>query len=192
MKTILPIAVLVAGLTGFVGTAKAHSFNVALVIALAEPSAANSRQVRDGFLLATRERDAHPDEESDGHLGGLDVYLYPVDLDRESLAGVRALLQREQIDILAIIGPEDAAEEIGLLVAGSRTALLAPGQLRPASAEAFKNRFQAAFGYLPAAPAAEGYNAARRIDAAVRPLGGVDDRVALRRALDETRNGFDW
>ncbi len=192
MKTILPIAVLVAGLTGFAGTANAHSFNVALVIALAEPSAANSRQVRDGFLLATRERDNHPDEESDGHLGGLDVYLYPVDLDRESLAGVRALLQREQIEILAVVGQDEAAEEIGPLIEGSRTVLLAPGRLPSTSMEAFKNAFQAAFGYPPSTPAAEGYNAARRIDAAVRPLGGVDDRVALRRALEETRNGFDW
>ncbi|MCK5273722.1 MAG: hypothetical protein KAJ11_10195 [Alphaproteobacteria bacterium] len=192
MKTILPIAVLVAGLTGFVETAKAHSFNVALVIALAEPSAGDARQVRDGFLLATRERDGHPDEESDGHLGGLDVYLYPVNLERESLAGVRALLRREQIDILAVIGPDEAAEEIRPLVAGSKTQLLGPGRLQSASTESFTNAFLAAFGYRPATPAAEGYNAGRRIDAAVRPLGGVDDRPSLRRALDETRNGLDW
>ncbi|MEN8196259.1 MAG: hypothetical protein ABFS30_07060 [Pseudomonadota bacterium] len=192
MKTILPVVLLVAVLTGFVKTAEAHSFNVALVIALAEPSAGDARQVRDGFLLASRERDGHPDEESDGHLGGLDVYLYPVDLERESLAGVRALLQREEIDILAVIGPDEAADEIRPLVAGSQTLVLGPGRLRSASTEAFTNAFQAAFGYPPATPAAEGYNTGRRIDAAVRPLGGVDDRTSLRRALDETRNGLDW
>ena len=192
MKAILPAAVLVAGLTGFVEKAEAHSFNVALVIAFAEHSAADARQARDGFLLAARERDGHPDEEADGHLGGLDVYLYPVDLERESLEGVDALLQREQIDIITVIGPDEAVEKIRPLVAGSRTVLLTPGRLRPASTDAFTNAFKAAFGYPPAAPAAEGYNAGRRIDAAVRPLGGVDDRAALRRALDETRDGIDW
>lgn len=192
MKPILPIAVLIAGLTGFVEMAAAHSFNVALVIALAEPSVGDARQARDGFLLAARERDGHPDEEADGHLGGLDVFLYPVDLERETLAGVRALLRREEIDILAVIGPDEVAEEIRPLVVGSQTLLLGPGRLRSASTEAFTNAFQTAFGYPPAAPAAEGYNAGRRIDAAVRPLGGVDDRPALRRGLDETRNGLDW
>jgi len=192
MKTMAAAAALIAGLTGFVETAKAHSFNVGLVVALAEPPGADIRQVRDGFLLATRERDSHPDEESDGHLGGLDVYLFVVDPGQEPLSGVRALLQREQIDILAVIGPDQAAAEIRPLVAGSQAVLLAPGRLRSASTAAFTSAFEAAFGYPPATPAAEGYNAARRIDAAVRPLGGVGDRAALRRALDETRDGLDW
>lgn len=189
MKIIMATAVLVAGLAGFSDGAKAHSFNVGLVIA--EPSIADTRQVRDGFLLAARERDGHPDEEADGHLGGLDVYIYSVDLERESLAGVRALLQREQIDILAVIGPDGAAEKIGPLIAGSRTVLLAPGRLRSTSMEAFTNAFQAAFGYPPSTPAAEGYNAGRRVDVAVRPLGGVDDRAALRRAFNISRDGLD-
>ena len=192
MKAMMVAAALIAGIAGVPGGAKAHSFNVALVMALIEHSDANIRQVHDGFLLATGERDSHPDEESDGHLGGLDVYLFPVDLKRESLAGVRALLHREQIDILAVIGPDGAAEQIRALVAGSKTVLLAPGRLSSAPTEAFAKAFQAAFGYAPARPAAEGYNAARRIDAAVRPLGGVGDSAALRRALDETRDGLDW
>jgi hypothetical protein len=192
MKALIVAAALIAGLAGMPGGAKAHSFNVGLVIALSEQSDANIRQARDGFLLATRERDSHPDEESDGHLGGLDVYLFPVDLKRESLAGIRALLQREQIDILAVIGPDDAADQFRPLVAGSKAVLLAPGRLASAPNQAFANAFQAAFDYAPAMPAAEAYNAARRIDAAVRPLGGVGDSAALRRALDQTRDGLDW
>jgi hypothetical protein len=181
-----------AGLAGLPGGAKAHGFNVGLVIALAGPSDVDARQVRDGFLLATRERDSHPDEESDGHLGGLDVCLFPVDLNRESPAGVRALLTREQIDILAIVGANDAVEEIEPLVAGSQTVLLTPGRPRRAPTQNFANAFRTAFGYAAATPAAEGYNAARRIDAAVRPLGGVGDGAALRQALDNTRDGLDW
>lgn len=190
MKTMVAAAALIAGLAGFSDGAQAHSFNVGLV--MAEASTAGARQVQDGFLLATRERDSHPDEESDGHLGGLDVYLFPVDPERDLLAGVRALLQQEQIDILAVIGPASAVEEIRPLVADSQTLLLAPGRVRPSSAEAFARAFEAAFGYAPETPAAEGYNAARRIDRAVRPLGGVADRAALRRALEETGDGLDW
>jgi hypothetical protein len=139
MKALIVAAALIAGLAGMPGGAKAHSFNVGLVIALSEQSDANIRQARDGFLLATRERDSHPDEESDGHLGGLDVYLFPVDLKRESLAGIRALLQREQIDILAVIGPDDAADQFRPLVAGSKAVLLAPGRLASAPNQAFAN-----------------------------------------------------
>ncbi len=191
MKTIVAVAGLIAGLAGIPDGAKGHSFNAGLVIALAEPSSADVRQVREGFLLAARERDGHPDEEADGHLGGLDVYLYPVDLSREGLSGVRALLQREQIDILAVVGPEAAVTGIEPLVAGSQTVLLAPGRLR-APTKAFADAFEAAFGYPPSPAAAEGYNAARRIDAAVRPLGGVADRAALRRRLADTGDGLDW
>lgn len=192
MKTIMTAAALMAGIAGISESAKAHSFNVAMVIALAEPSIADAAQVRNGFLLSTRERDSHPDEESDGHLGGLDVYLYTVDLGRESLSRVSALLQRGQIDILAVVGPEEVAEEIRPLVTGSQTVLLVPGRLRSSPKGAFADAFEAAFGYSPATPAAEGYNAGRRIDAAVRRLGGVGDRLALRRALAETRDGIDW
>ena len=70
MKTIMTAAALMAGIAGISESAKAHSFNVGMVIALAEPSIADAAQVRNGFLLSTRERDSHPDEESDGHLGG--------------------------------------------------------------------------------------------------------------------------
>ncbi len=192
MKALSHVAILVAVLCGLPDTVRAHSFNVALVIALAEPSAAAGREVRDGFLLATRERDSHPDEHSDGHLGGLDVYLYPVDLAVESLAGLEALLARVPIDIVAVVGPDEAAAAIGPLIDGSGTVLMAPGRLRAPASAAFATAFEAAFGYPPGNQAAHGYNAARRIDAAVRPQDGVADRAALRRAFDFTRDGIDW
>lgn len=190
MKLMATVAFFVAWFATCSVGAAAHSFNVGLVVAFTEST--DLQQARDGFLLAARERDGHPDEDADGHLGGLDVYLFTFDLQRESLGGIRTLLLREEIDILAVLGPDEAADEIRPLVAGSQTLLLGPGRLRSASMEAFRNKFQAAFGYPPATPAAEGYNAARRIDAAVRPLGGVNDRATLRRALDKTRNGLDW
>lgn len=192
MKALSHVAILVAVLCGLPDTVRAHSFNVALVIALAEPSAAAGREVRDGFLLATRERDGHPDEHSDGHLGGLDVYLHPVDLATESLAGVRAVLDRAKIDIVAVVGSAAAAADIRPLIDESRTLLMAPGRLRTPLPEDFARAFNAAFGYPPGEAAAHGYNAARRIDAAVRPLDGVADRATLRQALDTSRDGIDW
>ena len=45
---------------------------------------------------------------------------------------------------------------------------------------------------MPDQSAIEGYNAARRIDLAVRTLGGVDDRRALIEALAATKDGIDW
>jgi len=45
----------------------------------------------------------------------------------------------------------------------------------------------------PAVPAlAQGYNEARRLDAAIRPLDSVDDKVELRKRLGETAIRFSW
>jgi hypothetical protein len=192
MRRSITAAALVLGLAIVPHGAWGHSFNVGLVVALVEPTIAEIRQVRDGFLLAARERDGHPDEESDGHLGGLDVYVHLVSLDGGAPSAVRALLQRERIDILAVIGPGHAAEKLQPLVAGAPTVLLAPGRLPSPVPSAFVRAFQVAFGYPPGKHAAEGYNAGRRIDAAVRPLDSVGDPAALRRAFDETRDGLDW
>jgi len=190
MKLLATVAMFMAGLATCSVGAAAHSFNVGLVVAFTEST--DIRQAQDGFLLAARERDSHPDEESDGHLGGLDVYLYPVDLERESLGGIRVLLRDRHIDILAIIASDEVTESVVRLFADSNALMLRPGRVQPSSRDGFETAFQAAFGYRPSESATASYNAARRIDAAVRPLGGVDDRAALRRALDETRNGLDW
>jgi len=192
LRTMVAGATLLAVHAAYADRAGAHSFNVGLVVALGDSPVGDARQVRDGFLLATRERDSHPGEESDGHLGGLDVYVHLVALDDSSLSGVRALLQREHIDVLAVIGPSDAAERLRTLVADAPTVVLGPGRLPSPLPPAFARAFETAFGYAPGGQAAEGYNAARRIDAAVRPLGGVGDLAALRRAFDESRNGLDW
>ncbi len=201
MKTILAaIAVILLAM----GPASAHSFNVALLVSPSSAAANDGGQIRDGFVLATRERDGHRDEESDGHLGGLDVYLFLIDDRDNPLAGARSLLEQRTIDILAVIGPDNLVETIRPLTAGSQTILLAPGQT-PFSASsatstatetpavrAFIEAFKAEFGYLPAQSAARGYTAARRIAAAVRAQGGVSDKSALRQALRASESGFDW
>jgi len=184
--------------------AKAHSFNVALLIPLSGPNQADSKAIRDGFLLATKERDSHADEASDGHLGGLDVYVYAADNQDAKLIGLKSLLQRKTIDIIAPVEP-DRSIDLGLLsIMHADTVLLAPGRLpyqissqsdaaeRSPKFEAFIAAFSKEFGYDPSGLAARGYNAARRIDAAVRALGGVSDKSALSNALKRTERDFDW
>lgn len=198
MRGLCAALAMIAALGSAVPGASAHSFSVALAVALSEPSAAKREQIRDGFLLATRERDGHPDETSDGHLGGLDVHLsMAVGTD------IEALLKRNPVDIVVAIGRAVSIEPLRRLAASARAVLTAPGRGpipdlagagsdgRPPALEAFLAAFEKEFGY-PASPcAALGYNAARRIDAAVRPLGGVADKAALRHALTENQPAFD-
>ncbi len=198
MRTILAVTAILLS----VSLAKAHSFNVALLISQSGgATASGGDQIRDGFLLATKERDGHPDEESDGHLGGLDVYLFVAEARDDPMAGARALLQQTAIDIMVVIGPNLSIETVRPLTAGSHTVLLAPGQtpfpastgaIQTPAVRAFIDAFKAEYGYVPSPSAAQGYNAARRIDAAVRAQGGVSDQMALRQALTESQSTFDW
>ncbi len=89
-----------AGLVWLAATpALAHSFRMALLLPLTGADAAVGRQAVKGFLLATRERDGHPDETSDGHLGGLDVYVLVIDTNRPEGA-VLAAIGENQIEFL--------------------------------------------------------------------------------------------
>ena len=98
-RTAAVLLALIAGVMVFAPPAWAHSFNVALII----PASPEGREIRDGFMLATTERDSHPDEESDGHLGGLDVYVTVIEAG-ESGPGPGQLVRQGQADIVAIIG----------------------------------------------------------------------------------------
>lgn len=180
-----------------INPALAHGFNVALVIAQSSAASVAARQVRQGFMLATTERDGHPDQESDGHLGGLDVYVSVIDGTEDVGAAIGRIAARGEVDIIAVFGSETALSPIRKLVDGSKIVLLLPGQSpfaetdRPAVAS-FISAYQREYGGTPSAKAAEGYNAARRIDAAVRAQGGVDDRASLLRIFRETARRFAW
>jgi hypothetical protein len=54
--------------------ALAHEFEL-LLVAPPEATEAVLGQMRAAFLIASHERDSHPDETSEGHLGGMDVQL---------------------------------------------------------------------------------------------------------------------
>lgn len=182
------IVIAAAGMALSVTPADAHSFNVTLVI----PSSPEGREIRDGFMLATTERDSHPDEESDGHLGGLDVYVTVIEA-----GGNLAVNLGGQADIVAAFGTADTLSRIAEGLEGTGAVMLTPGQSPFAGPEtagvaAFKTAYEAAYGAPPTSRAADGYNAARRIDHAVRPLDGADDRAALVKSFSETARDFTW
>jgi hypothetical protein len=162
--------------------ALAHRFNVALVI----PPSDMGRQFLQGFMLAATERDGHPDQESDGHLGGLDVYVTVSD-------GKKAIAA----DIVAAFGPEPPLTLIGKLLDGTKAVLLPPGRSPFSSpglpgVAAFISAYEMKYGTKPTSQAAQGYNAARRIDAAVRAQGGLDDAASLRRNFEQSARDFIW
>ena len=196
-KVVSHFLMTVLALLLFHGSALAHSFNVVLVIPASNAAAVQGHQIREGFMLATAERDGHPDQESDGHLGGLDVYVTPVDEQGDVATDIARIVAQDEVDIVAAFGSEPSLSLIGKLLEGSNVALLLPGR-SPLSepglpgAAAFIAAYEMEYGGKPSSHAAQGYNAARRIDVAVRAQGGVDDTAWLRRVFTETERGFTW
>ena len=194
---------LLAALIGMIflansGAAQAHSFNVLLLLRLSGPDAEAGAQIRDGFMLATTERDSHPDQESDGHLGGLDVYVSMLDTGSGVVAEPPAPKEGRQFDVIAVLDGARGASDVPWLesLSGAKlyprpTPFAQDSESEPAVA-AFSQAFQRQFGTAASPQAAQGYDAARRIDAAVRQEGEVSDPAALQRRLDALEAEFAW
>ena len=195
-KVAFPILAMIAEIA-IMDPALAHRFDVALVITPSSAASTQGREIRDGFMLATTERDSHAGQESDGHLGGLDVYVTVINVRGDVTADIGRIVTQGKIDIVAAFGPDEILSRIQRLLAGAKVTLLLPGETSfskphlPAAA-AFVSAFERNYGNTPSPQAAQGYNAARRIDAAVRSQGGVDDMAALRRIFSETERDFRW
>ena len=197
-----PIAALLAALSflGLTpGAAYAHEF-VVEVRAVGDARAQILTEALRGFLLATTERDGHANEASNGHLGGLDVYIAPRPTQVAARFPDLKPVPPGGADFIAVIGAaQDVAAEAETI--GDDTVVLRPGRLHDANrwagdealdAQGFAARYLAAYGQPASEWAARGYNAARRIDDAVRPLGGVDDHAALARAFADSAAGIRW
>lgn len=196
-KAALLFLALIAQIALTINPAFAHRFNVALVIPMSNAAADRGRQIRDGFMLATTERDSHPDQESDGHLGGLDVYVTVIDEQGDVTAEIERISAQGEVDIVAAFGSEMTLTLIGRLLDGKNVALLPPGRSSVSRSDlpavaAFRTAYEREYGVVPSSCAAQGYNAARRIDSAVRAQGGVDDRASLLRVFRETVRSFTW
>ena len=162
----------------FISAASAHSFNIVFIAPLEKMS---GRSALNGFLLATREQDSHENEESDGHLGGLDSYIFRVDTTEGE-----ATLPHRLEDTIRKSEPLFAAgldlntatlnmlESNGVIVvepisSGFWVSLTAdPGQLKLVNGENFISAFRRAYGHDPDLQAIQGYLAARFIATAVR------------------------
>jgi hypothetical protein len=197
IQAVLLFLTLILG-TAFAGhTALAHRFDIVLVIPLSDGVSTQGQQILDGFMLATAERDSHPDQESDGHLGGLDVYVTVIDGEGDVTADIARVTARGEVAIVAAFGTQTTLSLIKRLLDGKGIALLPPGQSPfsepglPAVA-AFISAYEKKYGIGPSSDAARGYNAARRIDTAVRAQGGADDTASLLRNFGETAQGFAW
>jgi hypothetical protein len=189
---VLPLVALLLVALSFatVGTAQAHSFTVALNVVGDDQPTVLASAIR-GMRLAATERDGHADETSDGHLGGLDLFILPrPEGVPHGIAWLKGAPPGEP-DIIVIIGPSDA---VATEIQASRTETVAIGSgvVPDDTPPVFAERFRAAYGIAPDRQAAEGYNAARRIDLAVRAQAGVADREKLAVALASTVNGIDW
>lgn len=187
----------VAAVVPAIDPALAHRFNVALVMPLSGAASDQGRQIRNGFMLATRERDSHPDQDSDGHLGGLDVYVSVIDAAGNVAADIRRMATHGAIDIVAAVGTGTRLPRIARLLDGKNVALLSPGRSPFAQSDlpavaAFVAAYGKEFGVSPTSRAARGYHAARRLGAAVRAQGGVGDRASLRRHFRKSRRDFAW
>jgi len=172
--------------------AHAHSFRVMLFI---PQSQAAALEVRQGFMLAATERDGHPEQGADGHLGGLDVYVSVIDGRGDVFAMFGRIARKGEFDIIAVFGSEATLDLIENLIDGTQVAVLRPGNAnfsgpRQLAVAAFTAAYQKVYSTKPSSLAFEGYNAARRIDAAVRAQDGVADKALLLKNFKETAHRF--
>jgi len=161
------------------GEVGAHSFQVGFLAPMSGPQAGSAKQALDGFMLATTERDSHPDEHSDGHLGGLDVYVrlvdtaQPVDVTRRLL---RQMVREQQVEVMTGVTTAKLVEIVRQELAGTPAVLLAVDESRfnadDRADPAFEAAFRTEFGHSPSRAARLGYCIAQTIERAVRALGG--------------------
>lgn len=170
------------------GWAAAHEFTAGLIVT--GPRAPERlADVVNGFLLAADERDGHAEETSDGHLGGVDVQILP--LPPEIGTGIKGLYRRRagSPDVVVVFGNADAPTlPPGALVVEA-------GALPPEPVwrqGKFASRYRAVYGKPPTRNAAQGYNEARRLDHAIRPLDGLAPAAEFRASIALTARGIDW
>lgn len=178
---------------GMSGIASAHSFTAALLV-VGEDREVGLAEAVGGFLLAAGERDGHANETSDGHLGGVDVHVLP--LPRNAAGLVEDLIGKpsEPPDLVVVLGPEPAASAIARAYQSEGIVLvqdvLPAGWEGESQMDSFAARYRLAHGTAPSAMAATAYHAARRLEAAIRPLDGVNPQAALEETWRSTELGL--
>jgi len=152
--------------------ALAHEFSVTFVV---PPGAEQS--ATQAFLLASAERDAHANETSEGHLGGVDSQFQIVTMGADLPAS----------DVVVALG----SAELPLLENAPNVWQFQVTELGTAASEAFLEpdesgfaaRYEALHLQAPDQIATLAYVAARMIDLAVRAQDGLDDIAALQSSV---------
>ena len=188
------------------GSAWAHSFSLVFVMPMSGPQKELGRQALNGFLLATTEEDAHADETSDGHLGGLDSHVLKVDSRADSTVMLKTLddmMQTRQPIFVTGLFTAETTELIAKSLKSKNTvffdpvetamweiALIAPDSLKSMNGGSLSARFRKRYGYLPTPEAIRGYIAARLIAATVRSLPEEDlnNNETLLRAFNQIQS----
>ncbi len=178
--------------------ALAHRFNVVLIVPLSGAEIELGEQYRNGFFLATTENDAHPDETSDGHLGGLDSYISFIDAAGDINGQVQNIISEGQANIVVGAFVENSViSQIAPLLEQANIALLSPGispfeQSNSPQVERFTTLFEQQYSVKPSEQAAQGYNAAWRIDEAVRAQGSTDSATEIMSSFSQNAENFSW
>jgi hypothetical protein len=100
----------------------------------------------------------------------------------------------EPPDLVVVPGPEPAASATARAHQSEGIVLvqdvLPAGWEGEIQMDSFAARYRLAHGTAPSAMAATAYHAARRLDAAIRPLDGVNPQAALEEAWRSTELGL--
>jgi hypothetical protein len=175
------------------GIAAAHSFTAGILVVGENVEQDLAEAVR-GFLLASDERDGHPNETSDGHLGGVDVQVLPLPAEATGLVQELTGSPDEPADVVVVLGLKPAADDAASKYSRASTvlvqALLAEGWNGDDRMEGFIARYRLAYGKEPGLLAASAYHAARRLDIAIRPLDGAGPRDELLEAWQASEVGL--
>ncbi len=187
-------------LASLTASANAHEFTVLIATPNSGPDAGLGLTTYHGFIIAAGERDSHPDETADGHLGGLDVNVHRFDSAAEGAAeALRVRLEEGDVDVFVTISAGAIAEDLREVADAAGVVTFASADLpfdgspsEAASALEFAEAFEEHFDVAPDRDAAQGYQAARRIDDAVRPFDSAANTPGLQQRLQATANGMTW
>ncbi|WP_165586928.1 hypothetical protein [Pseudaestuariivita atlantica] len=172
------------------GAVLAHEFTVGLYLE-GPGSKARLAEIVAGFLLAADERDGHAGETSDGHLGGVDVQILPLPRGvGEDIAGLYGNPAQSPDVVIRFGSTRPSDIDIPPTTPVFEAGTLDPGQDWQQSD--FAARYAATYGTSPTRDAAQGYNEARRLDMAIRPLDGLTPGPAFEAAILATAGGLEW
>ncbi len=190
------------------GSVRAHQFGLVFVAPLSGENAMQGKQSLDGLMLASEEEDAHEFEESDGHLGGLDSYVFTIDSAQDSrviLEQLDALISAQQPAFITGLFNAKTAKLLENAIVGKNVVLFnpdesaawqlskdAPDNLAAVNGQPISAVMQKKYDYVPGASAYRGYIAARLISAVVRTLAQnpADDISATLKAMKQAQKSL--